>query len=427
MVQIQVPSNVPHLQEDMTIEQLINWLAKYGQTNAGGVTRLLYSPSWLQAQKALKEKMATIGLQTYFDSVGNLFGRTLGTVHAEKVILTGSHIDTVIQGGKYDGAYGIVASLLAVKRLIERYGSPKYTIEVVSLCEEEGSRFPLTYWGSKNVMGQYDASAISSLKDKNDVSFIDAMGEAGFPLSHYQSSKRKDVQHFVEVHIEQGHVLENKQFDIGIVSHIVGQQRYKVTFYGECNHAGTTEMQGRKDAMVCAANVISELTTLAIEKYPMLRATVGQLQAEPNVPNVIAGTVSFTVDIRHHEQSVIEQFAKEMHAILNRIDTLYQVKHIAEKWTEIEPVTLDEAMHEKAQEIVEARGYRYTSMVSGAGHDSQVFGQHIPTTLLFVPSQKGISHSPLEYTAPHHLENGVQALMGILYHLAYEGGNENEC
>ena len=181
MVQIQVPSNVPHLQEDMTIEQLINWLAKYGQTNAGGVTRLLYSPSWLQAQKALKEKMATIGLQTYFDSVGNLFGRTLGTVHAEKVILTGSHIDTVIQGGKYDGAYGIVASLLAVKRLIERYGSPKYTIEVVSLCEEEGSRFPLTYWGSKNVMGQYDASAISSLKDKNDVSFIDAMGEAGFP------------------------------------------------------------------------------------------------------------------------------------------------------------------------------------------------------------------------------------------------------
>lgn len=427
MVQIQVPSNVPHLQEDMTIEQLINWLSKYGQTNAGGVTRLLYSPSWLQAQKALKEKMATIGLQTYFDSVGNLFGRTLGTVRAEKVILTGSHIDTVIQGGKYDGAYGIMASLLAVKRLIERYGSPKYTIEVVSLCEEEGSRFPLTYWGSKNVMGQYDASAISSLKDKNDVSFIDAMGEAGFPLSHYQSSKRTDVQHFVEVHIEQGQVLENKQFDIGIVSHIVGQQRYKVTFYGECNHAGTTEMQGRKDAMVCAANVISELTTLAIEKYPMLRATVGQLQAEPNVPNVIAGTVSFTVDIRHHEQSVIEQFAKEMHAILNRIDTLYQVKHIAEKWTEIEPVTLDEAMHEKAQEIVEARGYRYTSMVSGAGHDSQVFGQHIPTTLLFVPSQKGISHSPLEYTAPHHLENGVQALMGILYHLAYEGGNENEC
>ena len=405
----------------MTINQFIEWLAGYGRMDEGGVTRLLYSPSWLQAQKALRNKMEEAGLHAYFDSVGNLFGRAMGTVKPQDVILTGSHIDTVVQGGKYDGAYGIAASFLAVERLLERYGPPKCTIEIVSLCEEEGSRFPLTYWGSRNIMGQYDASTIASLKDMEDISFAEAMEEAGFPLSQYRSNKREDIRHFVEVHIEQGQVLENKQMDIGIVSHIVGQQRYTVTFLGECNHAGTTEMEGRKDAMVSAAHAISALTAMAVEKYPALRVTIGKIQAKPNVPNVIAGNVSFTVDFRHHEQAVLDCFGKAMQELLHHIAERHQVEHTTERWTAIEPVPLDEEMQSTVEKMAGARGYSSLSMVSGAGHDAQVFGQHLPTTLVFVPSHKGISHSPLEYTEPHHLENGVQVLMDVLYHLAYEG------
>lgn len=422
MVHTHVPSNLPHTgKEGVAINQLIDWLAQYGRVDGGGVTRLLYSPSWLQAQKALQAKMEEAGLHAYFDSVGNLFGRVTGTGRPSEVILTGSHIDTVVQGGKYDGAYGIAASLSAVERLLERYGPPKRTIEVVSLCEEEGSRFPLTYWGSRNILGQYDASSIASLKDMEDIPFTEAMEEAGFPLSQYRTAKRTDIRHFVEVHIEQGQVLESRQMDIGIVSHIVGQQRYTVSFLGECNHAGTTEMDGRKDAMVSAADAISALTAMAKEEYPMLRVTIGQIQAKPNVPNVIAGTVSFTVDIRHHEQEVLDRFAEAMHELLSHIAERCQVEHTAERWTSIEPVPLDEEMQGKVREMTEAKGYRSLTMVSGAGHDAQVFGQHLPTTLLFVPSHKGISHSPLEYTEPHHLENGVQLLMDVLYHLAYEG------
>jgi allantoate deiminase len=199
-----------HLEHEWTIESLIEWLAQFGKTEEGGVTRLLYSNVWQKAQQALQQKMALAGLTAYCDSVGNLFGRITGTEKPNEVILTGSHIDTVVQGGKYDGAYGVLASLLAVQRLLSTYGPPKKTLEVVSLCEEEGSRFPLTFWGSKNIVGEYDLSDIEGVRDADDILFQDAMREAGFPLEYYQSLKRSDIVHFVEVHIEQGPILEKK-------------------------------------------------------------------------------------------------------------------------------------------------------------------------------------------------------------------------
>lgn len=413
--------------EEWTIASLVEWLASFGLTKEGGVTRLLYSQPWQQAQQALQEKMQQAGLQPYTDQVGNVFGRIVGTAQPEQVILTGSHVDTVVQGGKYDGAYGVLASLLAVSRLVTTYGPPKKTIEVVSLCEEEGSRFPLTYWGSKNIVGDYDESVMASLVDSDDIPFSEAMEQAGYPLTAYTPQKRHDIERFVEVHIEQGAILEKQQHAIGVVSHIVGQQRFTITFYGQSNHAGTTEMVGRKDAMVCAANAITRLTTLANEKYsPKLRATIGQLQAQPNVPNVIAGQVSFTIDIRHHQQVVIDGFVVDMEEVLRTIDELYGVTHQVERFAADEPVQLDEELQKLAHKLAKKRDLKAMEMVSGAGHDSQVFGRHIPTTLLFVPSRDGISHSPLEYTEPAQLEHGVTLLQDLLYELAYKGANEND-
>src|SRR3954463_3780719 len=154
---------------------MIEWLALIGKTDNGGVTRLLYSPSWLDAQLALKNKMDQAKLDTYFDSVGNLFGRLPGTESNGKTILTGSHIDTVVDGGKFDGAYGIIASFIAVLRLFSEYGYPKKTIEVVSLSEEEGSRFPLTFWGSRNISGAYTLDRVKDIKDPEGIGFLDAM------------------------------------------------------------------------------------------------------------------------------------------------------------------------------------------------------------------------------------------------------------
>ena len=166
MVHVQIPSI--ETEEQWTIGALIEWLARFGRTDEGGVTRLLYSDTWQLAQLALKQKMTLAGLDSYSDCVGNVFGRITGTKVSEQIILTGSHVDTVVQGGKYDGAYGVLASLLAVKRLLAKYGPPKKTIEVVSLCEEEGSRFPLTYWGSKNIVGEYDLANIEGLFDQHN-------------------------------------------------------------------------------------------------------------------------------------------------------------------------------------------------------------------------------------------------------------------
>ena len=420
MIHVQSPSI--ESEEQWTIGMLIDWLAHFGQTKKGGVTRLLYSDTWQQAQQALLQKMKIAGLNSYNDCVGNVFGRITGTKSPDQVILTGSHVDTVVQGGKYDGAYGIVAGLLAVQRLLVTYGPPKKTIEVVSLCEEEGSRFPLTFWGSKNIVGEYDLSNVEGLVDNDNIHFKEAMERAGFALSDYQSRKREDIVHFVEVHIEQGQLLEEQQQHIGIVSHIVGQQRFTVTFYGQSNHAGTTEMIGRKDAMVCAANAITNLTALANDKYPSkLRVTIGSLHAKPNVPNVIAGEVRFTVDIRHHEQTVIDNFVKNMYAVLQKIDDLHHVTHSIERSSAVEPVKLDEPMQKVALQLANKRDLKAIHMVSGAGHDSQVFAQHVPTTLLFVPSCKGISHSPLEFTAIEDLERGVEILQDVLFYLAYEG------
>ena len=401
------------------IQELVDWLATFGATKEGGVTRLLYTKEWVKAQNALKNKMDASGFQTYFDQVGNLFGRIEGSKEKAAVILTGSHIDTVVQGGKYDGAYGVLASFIAVKRLINMYGLPKKTIEVVSLCEEEGSRFPLTYWGSKNMMGDYCVETIAELKDKEGIPFERAMTEAGFPISSYTVKKREDIEHFVEIHIEQGSVLENSRKDVGLVSHIVGQKRYTITLTGESNHAGTTPMNERKDAMVCASTIISKLTGLAKEHYPELRVTIGQIIAKPNVANVIAGDVRFTLDVRHHQEETLKKFSEEALTLIQFITSRDEIELSVEKWTDIKPVTLDDKLHENMKETLQLKGYTHLSMVSGAGHDAQVFGQYIPTSLLFVPSKKGISHSPLEYTAPQQLENGVVILMEYLYRLAY--------
>ena len=403
------------------VQELVDWLASFGATTEGGVTRLLYSPAWVSAQNALKQKMIDMGLYTYYDNVGNLFGRVEGSVQKEHIILTGSHIDTVVQGGKYDGAYGIIASLLAIHRLVVKYGPPKKTVEVVSLCEEEGSRFPLTYWGSKNIMGEYSAQSITNLTDTEGTSFTQAMQDAGFPINSYSPQKRQDIQKFIEIHIEQGSILEENKKDIGLVSHIVGQKRFTITFTGESNHAGTTPMTLRKDAMVCTARAISNLTKLATEKYPSLTATVGRIVAKPNVPNVVAGKVSFTLDVRHHEAETIDNFCENAIQLLQSLATEHSLQLDIEKWTEINPVALDNSLHHLMEGKISAHGLQHLSMVSGAGHDAQVFGKHIPTTLLFVPSHKGISHSPLEFTNERDLEKGVTVLMDYLYYLAYEG------
>ncbi|MBP3038563.1 M20 family metallo-hydrolase [Bacillaceae bacterium Marseille-Q3522] len=403
----------------INVEAFIKKLASFGQSKNGGVHRLLYSRSWKEAQLAIKEQMELFGFTASFDRVGNLFGKIPGTDPGAKTILTGSHIDTVANGGLYDGLYGITASLLAAKTLYETKGRPKKTIEVVSLCEEEGSRFPLTFWGSGSITGKYTLTDGLPLKDSNGILLLDAMQEAGFNPDNGQSPVRDDLDCFVELHIEQGMILKSENKALGIVSHIVGQRRYSITISGESNHAGTTPMHLRKDALAGAALFISYIEKKAKECDPELVATVGKIDVKPNMPNVIAGDVMFTMDVRHYKETVLNQFYEELLHYFYTVSEEKNISFTVSNWMNIHPVAMDRKLIKLCEKIAAEKRLSFHSMISGAGHDAQVFGSYCPTVLLFVPSEKGISHSPEEYTCKEDLDNGISMLTELLYRLAY--------
>ena len=397
-----------------TVQQQIDWLAQFGLTEDGGVTRLLYSAPWQQAQQAVAQRMIDGGLAVEIDAVGNVFGRVQGAT--DEVILTGSHVDTVVNGGKLDGAYGVIASMIAVTELYAQHGKPKKTLEVVSLCEEEGSRFPLTFWGSRSVVGQYSLAHMHGVADRDGTTLEAARAACGLVDTHIQP---RPISRFVELHIEQGQVLEREQKDIGVVTHIVGQRRYTITICGESNHAGTTPMHYRQDALVAAASCILRFTQLATAMDRDFVATIGQMNISPNVPNVIAHEVKFTLDIRHYDEAIIAAYCEKIFLALDDIARAHEVTYTIEQWLEVAPVAMDTHVNEWVKTYLQAERITYCEMRSGAGHDAQVFGQVVPTTLLFVPSARGISHSPKEHTDEAHLQQGIHVLKALLYKLAY--------
>ena len=401
------------------LAEAIEWLSSFGAVGDGGVTRTLYSRPWLEAQHALREWMEILGLETRFDSIGNLFGRLGAADSRSQTILVGSHIDTVISGGKYDGAYGVLAAILALSQLKKKYSQPLLNLEVVSLCEEEGSRFPIACSGSGMMTGAYSFAGINGVTDSEGIGFETAMKEAGFGGDAENYKVRDDIHSFIELHIEQGPSLEKLAKSIGIVETIVGQKRFRMTVKGESNHAGTTQMKWRKDALHGTVLMIHDLYELAKTYDENLVTTVGQLHVEPNVSNVIPGQTVFTVDARHPVELVLSTFCEGFTKRFLEIASAHDLQIEMEMWHEVLPVQMDSNLNKRIQSICTERAVSYHVMNSGAGHDAQLFAQVCPATIMFVPSQGGISHSPLEYTSPAALEMGLDVLIELLHELAY--------
>ncbi|WP_394137857.1 allantoate deiminase [Cytobacillus oceanisediminis] len=401
------------------IVKRLEWLGTFAKDPGGGITRLLYSKQWTDTQQALKSWMETEGLKVQFDEVGNLSGVLKGQNHGETV-LTGSHIDTVKNGGLYDGQYGIVAGILAIIFLKEQYGMPKRNLEVVSLAEEEGSRFPYCFWGSKNIVGSAIKKDVENLVDSNGVPFAKAMSKAGFAFREEKKAPRQDLKIFVEVHVEQGNVLENENKSVGVVKSIVGQRRFTIEVTGEANHAGTTPMNYRKDAAFAASHMIHETLNLAKQYGEPLVATVGRIDISPNIANVVPGKAVFTLDLRHIDKHTIVHFTEAFTEKIKDISREHEVDTTIEKWLDTDPVPMDPKIVEIIENHCMEKNLSYKVMHSGAGHDAQIFAPFIPTAMLFVPSHKGISHNPGEYTEPDDLAEGVKALIGTLYELAYK-------
>lgn len=402
------------------IKEALDWMSSYGKNQTGGMTRLLYSESWLEVQKALKEKFEQIGMETRFDEVGNLFGRIVGTEPESGTIATGSHVDTVVNGGNLDGQLGILGGYLAVKNLLENHGRPKKNLEVISMAEEEGSRFPYVFWGSKNLFGLAKKEEVENITDSEEIKFVDAMHRCGFDFKKDGGGSMKDVKAFIELHIEQGNTLEMEEKSVGVITGIVGQRRYNITLKGEANHAGTTLMKYRKDVIQVFSEIVYDSLNKVRAIGDPLVLTFGKIEVKPNTVNVVPGEALFTMDCRHTDQALLKSVTAELEENMKQTAKKYGVEISIDLWMDEPPVPMNEEMIRLIERVCREKGLNYRMMHSGAGHDSQIIAPRIPTGMLFVPSIKGISHNPAERTELSDLKQGIEALKSSLYELSYQ-------
>src|SRR5260370_7445736 len=262
------------------VEQDIEMVGTIGREVGGGIVRPVYSPGWVQARKELAGWMSAAGLEVREDAVGNLFGRLRGTIDDTRTILTGSHIDTVKLGGRFDGALGILSALIALQTLREQAGKPQRSLRIVAVCEEEGSRFQAHYWGTRGMLGLIHDKDLHALRDDDGCSIAEAMQAAGLSPERYREAMRQDLDVFLELHIEQGRILYDEQIDIGIVESITGLHRQLVTVLGRADHAGTTPMNLRRDAFQGAALMAIEITRVVEQKGWPAVVTMGKWKSD---------------------------------------------------------------------------------------------------------------------------------------------------
>ena len=376
--------------------------------------RATYTEEDQKARKLLEQWMREKDLEVFYDDVGNLFGKIEG--EQDKIVLTGSHRDTVKNGGKYDGALGIICAIAAASSLYAELGKPKKSVEVVAFCEEEGSRFLSGYLGSRYLVGQLSENAMQE-RDANGITVSEALQHAGFSGKGMQKSPQmQDIERFIELHIEQGGVLEQSGEQVGLVTSIVGLLIGKITIEGHQNHAGTTPMHLRKDPVTRAAQFITEMNQWAMAYNEAVTCTFGEIQVFPNKSNVIAGSVSLSFDIRSTSPAILQEAQ-------TRIKNLQQQKdgfrYTLEFAAPDAPAQMDGDGLRLLEEAAKSLHLSYRKMHSGAGHDSQILAQKTKTNMIFIPSVGGISHSPLEYSKPDDIGHGYLLLKVFLREIAW--------
>jgi allantoate deiminase len=406
--------------EPAEMQYLIETLGAIGEQPGGGIIRHVYDPAWVAARRQVADWLREAGLTVSEDAVGNLFGRMEGD--SPRTVLTGSHIDTVRLGGRYDGALGVLSALAAVRLLARRLGRPKRSLEVVALCEEEDSRFHCNFWGTRGMLGLIEASELESLRDEDGTSIGQAMADIGLAPERFLDARRQDLDAFVELHIEQGRILFDEGVPLGIVDTITGLYRFRVTVEGRTDHAGTTPMDLRKDALQAAAHMAREMTRIVEQAGRPAVITNGWWNVQPGAWNIVPGLVHFSVDLRHPDETTKQRLAAEVRARGEAVARERGVSVTYEVVGDVLPRAMDARVKAELVAAADACGVSWKPMVSGAGHDSQVMATGVPTAMLFVPSAEGRSHSAAEYTSPEDAARGATVLATALQRLAYQAG-----
>ncbi|HWF35163.1 MAG TPA: M20 family metallo-hydrolase [Solirubrobacteraceae bacterium] len=388
---------------------------------AGGITREVFTADYMTANDYVADLMREIGLSVRLDPFGNLFGRLEGSDPTAPAVMTGSHIDTTLNAGAYDGVLGVLGAIEAVRQLSSgAEGRPRRSIEVVVFAGEE-PRFGSGCIGSRALVGQLSREDLDAMRDRSGVSIAEALRGVGLDPDRVgeASLDPSGVMAFVELHIEQGSVLEELGVPIGVVTHIAAPHDMLVTIRGAAAHAGATPMHARRDALAGAVEAAVELERLGRESPSGTTvATVGAISASPGAINVIPGEAELKVDIRDRDlaarDAVADAFLAALAEITERRGLELEVATIARDTpVQCSPVIVDAARAACRELAVE-----HVEITSGAYHDAMLMSAKVPVGMIFVPSVGGISHSPHEYTKPDDIDRGVHVLAGTLRVLA---------
>lgn len=392
----------------------IEELSKFNETVGMGLTRLSFTKEDFGAREYIKSEMTKAGLRVYEDAAGTIIGRLDGEMKDAPVVMIGSHYDSVRNGGNFDGPAGVITALEVARVINESNIRLKFPVEFVAMIEEEGARFGKGLFASRAMTGKVNRDELDTSKDINGITLAAAMKNFGFNPDKIHEAVRKSekVQAFLELHIEQGPVLENEVKDIGIVEYVVGICQIEVTVKGRPDHAGTTPMNMRIDALDASAQLISKISSFANRAGEGTVATVGIINISPGSSNIIPGEVKFTVDIRSKEQESINYVVGEIKKEIEQISHKSKIKYSIEEKLSVLPVKLNEKIIEDFQNICDELRLSKKNMLSGAGHDAMVMASITNVGLIFVKSKDGRSHCPEEWTEYEDLQKGIE----IMYH-----------
>lgn len=405
------------------IQRILEKLNTFNSDQTGGTTRVLFTPPELEARSYIKKEMIDLGLSVREDAIGNIFGTLAGTEPELPAVWTGSHIDTVLHAGMFDGMAGVVAGLEAVRMIQASGASFKRNIEVIVYTSEEPTRFGLGCLGSRAMAGELSLEQAYSLKDADGKSLPDVLEELGYDLTQFAdiAVPMGNVHGAVELHIEQGGVLESLDLPVGIVHTIAAPTNFLVTVSGQQRHAGSTPMHLRHDAFLACCELSLKLEQLAKDSSsPDTVATVGKVEVLPGAANVISGDVQFTVDIRDSNYETKRSLVEEMRQFVHAVEVSRGVKITVEQINDDLPTRSDERIITLLEQACRKKRIPYHKMISGAFHDSMLVGRFAPIAMIFVPSKDGISHSPEEYTDYGDIALGTDILAETLLQMAQD-------
>ena len=403
------------------IQKDIDTLAQYSYVEGIGCTRFTYTREFEQARDYIMEEMRAAGLEVRQDPIGIVIGRMPGTNPELPVIMTGSHFDTVKTGGRFDGMAGVTAALETARTLHDEGFVPVRTIEFVALPEEEGARFGGGLFGSRAMCGQLYENELENYKDGDGISMAEAMKAYGLDPSKAEEARRKpgEIEMFLELHIEQGPILETEKKDIGVVEAIVGLKCLTVTVKGRSDHAGSTPMNLRADTMLASAKAMVAGTQAALDRKDGTVVTFGRTETKPGAFNIVAKETIFNIDCRSKSMESVEAVLAVIRESLERsVAENPGLSFEMEEKLQAQPVLMKPEVQALLEEKAAEAGISTRKILSGAGHEAMIMGSLCDVAMIFVPSKDGRSHVPEEWTDYEDLRKGAEVLCRCVRELA---------